>query len=828
MNVAKRQHRQHSPEAGGAGTVARRALFVLVSASALLWAAASSGQEPTIPPIDVLIADPTPPPDVVAELTISWTPGDGDGNIVLMKQGGPVDDAPVDGTEHTANAAFGSGEEIGTGNFVVFLGAGAQVTVTNLQSDVPYFVRLYSKNGTGGAIDYLQSSFAKKTSGHNASHALDCSDCHFDPVAGAFHGSFLVPRDTEQETVCKTCHNPTGDAKDKAAVDLHTGPGFSTVVDCGSCHNVHNSADSLISADTHSGGVTAANRQWIRANTAKYVAAAQEPALYQGRCTGNGSLSCNSDQDCIDAGAGTCDSTGFFAFGDSSSPWNGLCQSCHTLTGSLLGTPESRHTNDSVTDPPNPPLNHGHEVGGNCTSCHTHQGQEGVDDGFTPQGGDCVGCHSSEKGSIPRRQITESSAGAGDGEFSTDFRSHHVNDGTGSQIVTKWDCVVCHAEGDVLTGSPDTDYHQKDGVQLKDVDTGVAYADWAGLAASDRSDFCLSCHDSDGAGLVGNRPATPPDPGDPDVADYTNDALNPFKDGVTNAHEGDGWGLVCTDGVTLCARDRDCSGSDTCGTTAPHARGRCSVTSEIACGSIFECPGGETCELLKVVDVETQFNPANTSHHAVLGEAYTVGVDLPFGSNVDNAIQGVRTDLAWNSVIDCEDCHYGTATNKLQAHGTLNARYMLRDKDGGDTLPTPAGSGGNLNVLCYRCHISTGDAGSYDSSLSTYSQHTHSSHIDDTRNLFGISCLNCHGGGEFGGIHGIDGLVADDQGGGSYEPNVFTWGSGLDLISNWTVGGSPTCSARADETLLSDCKQHGTKTDNPWRSGTEPRTYRVP
>jgi hypothetical protein len=142
-------------------------------------------------------------------------------------------------------------------------------------------------------------------------------------------------------------------------------------------------------------------------------------------------------------------------------------------------------------------------------------------------------------------------------------------------------------------------------------------------------------------------------------------------------------------------------------------------------------------------------------------------------------------------------------------------------------VPDPIASG-NLNVLCYRCHISTGDAGTYDNSLSTYSQHTQGSHIDDTRNLFGISCLNCHGGGEFGGIHGVDGLVTDDDGGGSYEPNVFTWGSSLDLISNWTVGGSPTCSARAGDTLLSDCTQHSLKTDNTWRSGTQTRTYRIP
>jgi hypothetical protein len=738
MSAAKRQSWPHSREGGA---LARGILFVLPFVGALLFAGAGQAQEPTLQPSDVLITDPTPPPDDVAELQISWIPQSGDGTIVVMKQGAPVDSDPVDGTSHTASSLFGSGEELGTGNFVVFLGSETQVTVTNLQPDVPYFVSLYAKNGSGGGTDYLQANPANRTSGHNASHSLDCADCHFDPVSGAFHGGFSVPRDAPQATVCKTCHNPSGLASAKAAVDLHSGPNYTTVVDCGSCHEVHNNANFLISTDAHTGGATAANRQWIRVNTTKYVAAAQEPALYQGRCTDNGSLSCNSDQDCQDAGAGTCDSTGFFAFDAGSSPWNGICQNCHTQTGSALPTPEHRHTNDSVSGPE--PLNHVHEVGGPCTSCHAHEGVADVDDdGFTPQGGDCVGCHSSEKGSIPRRQITESSPGLGDGEFGGGFRSHHVNDGSLSQIVTKWDCVVCHAEGDVLTGSPDDTYHQKDGVQLKNVDTGTVLADWPTLTAAQRSLFCMSCHDNGGSELVGSRPVTPPDPEDPDIADYTNDPLNPFNDGVTNAHESDGFALMCEDLRTFCARARDCNGigTGTCNAlTAPHPRGRCSVSDAIACGTGYECPGDETCQFLKVVDVETQFALTNASHHAVLGAAY--GSAAPFGSNVDNAIQGARTDLAWDSVINCEDCHYGTATNMLQAHGTANARYMLRDKAGNDTLQAPSGTG-NQNVNCFRCHIPTGDPGTYPGTESAYSEHTKAAHIDDTLNLFGISCLN--------------------------------------------------------------------------------------
>jgi hypothetical protein len=192
---------------------------------------------------------------------------------------------------------------------------------------------------------------------------------------------------------------------------------------------------------------------------------------------------------------------------------------------------------------------------------------------------------------------------------------------------------------------------------------------------------------------------------------------------------------------------------------------------------------------------------------------------------VDNAIEGVRTDLGWSSTLDCEDCHYGEdASRPLNGHGTPKARYMLRDKDGSDTTDA-AGT----NVICYRCHISTGDANTYNSSLSAFNQHTQGSHIDDTRNLFGISCLNCHGGGEFGGIHGFSGPMWDDNTTNTYNPNVFTWGSGLDLVDDWTSGAAlVTCSAQKALTLLGNCTQHNTNTSTGWRDGTQTRTYRDP
>jgi predicted CXXCH cytochrome family protein len=525
-------------------------------------------------------------------------------------------------------------------------------------------------------------------------------------------------------------------------------------------------------------------------------------------------------------------------------PDNGICEVCHSATDDG-GSPLFRFGDDGDT-------HYGQAAAQACTACHDHG------TGFTPTGGDCVGCHNSEQGSAPlRRQITETQVCTGDGtttcttdadcsvvggtcglggEFGLTFTSHHVNDGTGREIATKWDCVVCHAEGNVLTGETDATYHLNDGgaagVQVKNVDDGTVFVDggsvpldWRDLTAQQRSEFCLSCHDTDGATLVASR--TDPDP------DATAEPLDPFNDGVTNSHEEDGTYGSCRDG-TECTTNGNCTGigDGTCSDfLKPHSRGRCSVTGTIPCAADAACPATETCEFSKVLDVASQFATANVSHHAVLDQAYT----SPFGNEVDDSLQGFyptgRTDLDWTSTIECEDCHYGPATTQLSAHGTQNARYMLRDEAGNDTL------GAGNTILCFRCHLEGIEAyerlGKDDprasDDISVFPEHDKSAHIDDSLTLFGISCLGCHAGGEYGGIHGYNIPVVDDDSGQSYDPNVFTYGSGLDWISNWTntVGTAVTCSARGDRSLLNLCTQHGSQSydrgfSRPYRDTTPP------
>jgi hypothetical protein len=82
-------------------------------------------------------------------MTVGWTRGNGDNVIVLAHAGAPVDADPVAGTSYTANAAFGSGSQIGTGNYVVYDGTGTSVNLTALTSSTTYYFAAYEyKNGT--------------------------------------------------------------------------------------------------------------------------------------------------------------------------------------------------------------------------------------------------------------------------------------------------------------------------------------------------------------------------------------------------------------------------------------------------------------------------------------------------------------------------------------------------------------------------------------------------------------------------------------------------------------------------------------------------------
>ena len=92
--------------------------------------------------------------------TINWNAGNGTNSLVVVKAASAVDSNPVDVNSYTANTTFGSGSQLGTGNYVIYNSTGNSVAVTGLTKGTKYYVSVYSYNGSGGAENYLTSSSA--------------------------------------------------------------------------------------------------------------------------------------------------------------------------------------------------------------------------------------------------------------------------------------------------------------------------------------------------------------------------------------------------------------------------------------------------------------------------------------------------------------------------------------------------------------------------------------------------------------------------------------------------------------------------------------------
>ena len=111
---------------------------------------------PTIQTSNVTFSDVT-----TSSFTINWTSGNGTNRIVLVKSASAVDSDPVNGTSYTASNLFGSGSQIGTGNYVVYNGTGYNVTVFNLNANTTYHVAVYEFSGPPSMEYYLTTNPAR-------------------------------------------------------------------------------------------------------------------------------------------------------------------------------------------------------------------------------------------------------------------------------------------------------------------------------------------------------------------------------------------------------------------------------------------------------------------------------------------------------------------------------------------------------------------------------------------------------------------------------------------------------------------------------------------
>jgi hypothetical protein len=591
-------------------------------------------------------------------MTLYWTAGLGDGSIVLMKQGSAVDANPSDPTVYAADSVFGDGDQIGTGNYVVYRGNGSSVHVTGLTQGQTYHVAAFTYTGSGLSTEYLLPSpaIASQITSENTPHNVailnvdDTVTCTTGCHGG--HGSALVPRGTAQETACFSCHNPDSGVPGASALtnySLHTNTkdsppsplGSPGEVDCGSCHELHNPGGNNTTYTQHP--ITALwdyNLHYLRANPDKYVSTALTSPLVM-----------HSAADAaFEAGAA----------------YQGTCQICHTQT------PTGYQNTSAGND-----IHQGGDLGDvNCMGCHDHGG------GFAGGGGDCTGCHDKEQdlavdSDRPRRDIMLEFPG-GD----PDFVTTHL-----TPTVDAADCEVCH----------DQSSHQGGQVKLFDPDGGSsitlsAYADpidpGGSADAALLTDFCLGCHDTNGS-----TPFSTP-----------GQTVDVSAQWTSASHNANGSVSCLGDGEFGCHSSGH--GSKKLTLLAPHdVPPTPPANTEEQEGFCFNCHDGSTA----TTDIETLFTggtnyQVTSLSSAVVNQRHDVLYDDQ--QNYSNAFVECNTCHSPHEDSNAEPVQDVDTGASLPPYNYTNTAY----NSGGDQDPTnPLGSTGNpaqpdYIQFCNACH----------------------------------------------------------------------------------------------------------------------------
>ncbi len=272
-------------------------------------------------------------------MTISWTAGNGSNSLVVIKASSEVNADPVDATSYTASTTFGSGSQLGTGNYVVYNSTGTSVSVTGLTAGVEYFVAVYSFNNSASVPNYLTASPAT-----NSQRSYSTND-YRSAASGAW--STLS---TWQRWNGSTWQTPTSGEGVPSSSD-----GFITIL---SGHTVTVSANTTIDQVTVNAGaqITISGNYYLRINAGSdddlivngiILNNSTETSYYGLRINSGATIAFGSGgkyQHGINGGAvptatwedgSTCEITGFTSF--SGNPTGGFGQNFYNFTWNCSG-----------------------------------------------------------------------------------------------------------------------------------------------------------------------------------------------------------------------------------------------------------------------------------------------------------------------------------------------------------------------------------------------------------------------------------------------------------------------------------------------------------
>ena len=82
-------------------------------------------------------------------VTLTWTRGNGDQVLIIVREGNSTVTDPTDGTDYTANTVFGSGNDLGSNSYAVYKGSATSASITGLSYATTYYVEFFEQETTG-------------------------------------------------------------------------------------------------------------------------------------------------------------------------------------------------------------------------------------------------------------------------------------------------------------------------------------------------------------------------------------------------------------------------------------------------------------------------------------------------------------------------------------------------------------------------------------------------------------------------------------------------------------------------------------------------------
>ncbi len=119
------------------------------------------------------------------QFNVSWTAGDGNGTMIVIRPTAQSILAPSSGTSYTADPDYSLAGQINANNRVVFRAAGTAVTPTNLNAGTQYTVTAYEYNTTGDCYNLTSplSSSIYTLSAEPTAHAASFSAVAASPTS---------------------------------------------------------------------------------------------------------------------------------------------------------------------------------------------------------------------------------------------------------------------------------------------------------------------------------------------------------------------------------------------------------------------------------------------------------------------------------------------------------------------------------------------------------------------------------------------------------------------------------------------------------------------